>query len=363
MKVGLFSGKFLPLHSGHIQSIIEASTQVDKLYVIGSYRDNNKTVINGKKITQNLIEAWLTEQFKGLNHIKVLTVDETNISEYPNGWEEWSKLIKETLRDEIQQYASYCDRCYDSWIGTYSCEEIELLIFGGEPLTDGPQYENYFTPCKYIEIDPTRQRNNIRATDIRNNLYGNWNYLPSIVRQTFLKKVLITGTESTGKSTIVRYLAKIFNTSWSEEVGRYYARDNLNGKENLLSYSDFSRIAWLQKEQDLQAYKTANKLVFIDTDAIVTNYYCKLYCNNINEVVESIALENWAKDEWDLILYMEPDVPWIDDNQRLNGDQETREELNKQLKGMYPDDIVCISGNYHERLMKCIELVNELIKN
>lgn len=362
MKVGLFIGKFLPLHRGHIQSIIEASTQVDVLYVIGSYRDNEKCHINGKYITQCMIEQWLIEQFKGLDHIKILTVDETNLSEYPNGWDEWSKLIKSKLHEHIQQYLPDCAACEPCWIGTYDHRIIDLYVFGGE-IDDKLDYENYFRPCNYILIDPTRQRNNIRATDIRNDLYTHWDYLPSIVRQTFVKKVLITGVESCGKSTLVKYLAKIFNTSWSEEVGRDYAKEVYNGNEKLLQYDDFGRIAYLQKEQDLKAYKTANKVVFIDTDATVTNYYSKLYINEYNEIVDSIIRQNTNDGEWDLILYMEPDVTWVADGQRLNPD---RDNLNKQLKQMYDKydyNIHYISGTYQERLNKAIELVNELMNH
>lgn len=356
-KIGLFPGKFLPLHSGHIQSIIEASTKVDKLYVIGSYRDAPYTTINGKRITKEVLHYWLLEQFKGLNHIKVIVVDESNIPVYPTGWLEWSQLIKDTLHHDIQQYSPrLCDILKPAWVNTTIGEEIDLIIFGGE-VEYRTYYHEHFLPCQYILIDPKRERNNIRATDIRNDMYSNWSFLPSVVRQTFVKRVLITGVESTGKSVLTRYLAKIFNTSWSEEVGRDYAKTVYNGNEKLLNIDDFARIAYLQLEQNIQAYRTANKITIIDTDAIVTQYYCELYTGTHNDIVQAI-IDNTPP--WDLILYMEPDVPWIDDGQRLNQD---RDELNKRLKSMYTNvpNIHYINGSYEERLNKCYNLVKELL--
>ena len=365
LNIGLFIGKFLPLHRGHIQSIIEASTQVDILYVVRSYRNNKRTIINGKKVKQSDIEHWLIEQFKGLDHIKVLTVDESDIPEYPNGWEEWSKLLKSKLHSIIQQYTPKCDSCDWCWITTNTCEQINLTVFGGE-LNDKSNYETYFKPCKYVLIDPLRQRNNIRATQIRQNIYEHWDYLPSIVRQFFVKKILITGVESCGKTTLTRYLAKIFNTSWSEEVGRDYAKDIYSGNEKLLNLDDFARIAYLQREQDFQAYKTANKIVFIDTDATVTNYYCMLYLNKNNSVVRAISDQNILNNEWDIIIFMEPDVPWIDDGQRMISDKIERKRLSEYLKRRYlceyNIEMHIINGSYQERLNKAVDIVNGALK-
>jgi HTH-type transcriptional repressor of NAD biosynthesis genes len=372
-KIGIFVGKFLPLHRGHIQSIIEASTMVDHLFVVGSYRNNEKTTINGKHVTAGILETWLSEQFSSLSHITVKVIDETSIPEYPNGWPEWSRLVKETI-DINETGIHEVEMCGDKseWHqNDYIASTISLCVFGGEPNTDKENYERYFAPCTYIAVDPSRHHNNIRATQIRENLYGYWDYLPSIVRQFFVKKVLVTGTESCGKSSLVKYLAKIYNTSWSEEVGRDYAKIYCHGNEKLLTTEDFNRIAWLQYEQDLKAFKTANKVVFIDTDALVTDYYSRLYHKGSNAIALHIATGGnynsnilLNRNKWDLILFMEPDVPWVADGQRMTSDQKDREMLSGYLKqeyiSRYDCKIVSISGNYAERLNKAILEVDEL---
>ena len=114
-------------------------------------------------------------------------------------------------------------------------------------------------------FDPARTRYPISATDIRSDILGNWDYILGAARPFFAKKVLIAGTESCGKTTLTKCLAKLYNTSWSEEVGRYYARDFLGNDETIYTDVDFSRIAHIQYEQDYQALRTANKDCFFDT--------------------------------------------------------------------------------------------------
>ena len=97
-----------------------------------------------------------------------------------------------------------------------------------------------------------------------------------------------------------RCLAKLYNTSWSEEVGRYYARDYLGNDETIYTDEDFSRIAHLQFEQDYQAMRSANKVCFFDTDAVVTNYYSELYMGHRNKLVEAYI----NPDKYDVLLLL-----------------------------------------------------------
>ena len=48
----------------------------------------------------------------------------------------------------------------------------------------------------------------------------NWKFLPDSVRPYFSIKVVVLGTESTGKSTLTERLAKYFNCSSVKEAGR-----------------------------------------------------------------------------------------------------------------------------------------------
>lgn len=54
-----------------------------------------------------------------------------------------------------------------------------------------------------------------------------------------IKKIVVIGPESTGKSTLCEQLAAHFNTAWCPEYARAYL--NENGKE--YSYNDLLKIA------------------------------------------------------------------------------------------------------------------------
>ena len=215
-----------------------------------------------------------------------------------------------------------------------------------------------------IELfDPSRTRYPISASEIRGNILNNWHYILGPARPFFAKKVLIAGTESTGKTTLTKCLAKLYNTSWSEEVGRYYAKDYLGGDETIYTDEDFTRMAYLQAEQDFHALRTANKVCFFDTDAVVTNYFSELYMGHRNKLVEAYI----NPDRYDAVLFLTPDVQWVADGMRLNGDQNKREVLNDRLYQMYcefgfKDKITFVSGNYNERLRKAIALVDSMLK-
>ena len=168
---------------------------------------------------------------------------------------------------------------------------------------------SYFPEAKVELFDPSRTRYPISATEIRKNILGNWHYILGAARPFFAKKVLIAGTESCGKTTLTKCLAKLYNTSWSEEVGRYYARDYLGNDETIYTDEDFGRIAHIQYEQDYHALRSANKVCFFDTDATYTDYFSELYMGHRNELVEKYIDHT----RYDRLFYLMPDVRWVAD--------------------------------------------------
>ena len=69
---------------------------------------------------------------------------------------------------------------------------------------------------------------------------------------------------------------------------------------------------------------------------------------------------------YDRLFYLMPDVCWVADGQRLNGDEDRRRILNDRLLQMYRDygfgdKITIISGDYNARLHKAIQLVDDLL--
>ncbi len=339
-KVGVFFGKMIPPHRGHLNQIINAATQCERLYVVVSDNRNTTEALckeaGIKVITAQMRMQWLCQELQDIDHVKVLLLDETDIPVYPNGWEEWTQLMIDVVPEQIDAF--FCgEKEYKDNLPKYIGADVILFDF-------------------------MRSRYHISATEIRNNPLKHWDYIIGPARPHFAKKVLIVGTESCGKTTLTKYLAKMYHTTWSEEVGRYYAKDYLGGNESIFTDVDFGRIAHLQYEQDYRALRNANKVCFFDTDATITQYYSKLYMGHSNPLVEQYVDHT----KYDLILFLTPDVEWVNDGQRLNGNQEKRVELNSKLLEMYrlrgfEDKIVFISGDYQERLTKAIAEVDKMM--
>ena len=340
-QTGVYFGRFLPPHRGHLYQIIEASTKCQNLIVvISDNAEQTRALCEADglpEISYRLRKQWFSQQVQDMPHIQVRVLDESDIPVYPEGWQEWSKRMREVV-----------------------CAPIDAFFVGD--LSYSETLASYFPEAKVELFDPSRTRYPISATEIRKNILGNWHYILGAARPFFAKKVLIAGTESCGKTTLTKCLAKLYNTSWSEEGGRYYARDYLGNDETIYTDEDFGRIAHIQYEQDYHALRSANKVCFFDTDATYTDYFSELYMGHRNELVEKYIDHT----RYDRLFYLMPDVRWVADGQRLNGDEDRRRILNDRLLQMYRDygfgdKITIISGDYNARLHKAIQLVDDLL--
>ena len=337
MMVGFIGGKFLPLHQGHVYSILQASTRVDKLYVILSHsekRDRDLCERCGcKYIPYQTRLSWLHQLAKNTDHIVPVAIeDEYGDDDYD--WEDGARKIKEKIKEPID------------------------IIFGSDP-----EYKEIFSKLYpdacYTLVDHDRSIQPVSGTKVRNDPYKHWDMLPSFVRPFFVKKVVVVGTESCGKSTLVSKLAQMYNTVRVEEHGRNVCEEN--GGPETLTEDMYRRIAYGHKLLEYEAVQKANKLLLVDTEAVVTEYYAGLY----NGYSDPLFGEMIKHEDYDLWLFLEPDVTWVDDGQRRHGSDDARLENNRKLKSMldgYGIKYVTISGNYEERLQFAMDEVDALFK-
>lgn len=292
---GITFGKFCPLHNGHINMINQAATKVDKLFVILSYNANILESMPTKiKKTCNINNRikWLKLTYANMDHIEIRWVDETNIRSYPDGWDDWVGLIKESMSDVNEEHIKY--------------------IFGSEP--EYSKMEEYYPNAKYICTD--RSDIHISATKIRSDIYKNWEYLPIHVRRDFVFKVCVNGMESSSKTTMSKYLASTFNTIFVPEYGREFTETELRGDESMITENNMNYIAMKQYMMVNDALGSANKVIFGDTNAHTTQIFSYLYFHKSTDVIDSIV----DMEDWDIVLFINPtDQPWVDDGVRING--------------------------------------------
>ena len=124
-------------------------------------------------------------------------------------------------------------------------------------------------------------------------------------------KVVVTGSESTGKSELARRLGAHFGVPVSPEFVREYAA----ARGGALGFADHGPIARGQMAAEDEAIARARDLVILDTDLVSTVVYCGHYFGRCPEWIEQAARGRAA----DLYLLPAPDVPWVPDGVRDRG--------------------------------------------
>ena len=186
-----------------------------------------------------------------------------------------------------------------------------------------------------------------------------------------MKKIVIIGPESTGKSTLCEQLAAHYRTPWVKE----YAREYLQVNGTKYTYDDLLVIAKGQINLEEIAIKniqhsTFNTLLsgvegqhlFIDTDL----YVIKVWAEYVFQQCHNWILNRIVERKYDLYLLCNNDLPWVKDELREYPDLKTREKLYHYYKDIMVNQNVRwveIRGNYEERLQKAITAVDENIIN
>ena len=203
----------------------------------------------------------------------------------------------------------------------------------------------------------------ISSTAIRGNPLKYWEFIPKAAKSYFTKKILIIGSESTGKSTLVENLASYYNTNFVVEIGRETC-DYAGGEDKVL-YEDLLENLIRQKEEVMKGIKLSNKLLFVDTDALTTNFFAEVLLDDLNqkENIKNLSkLINWSND-WDLVLFLDiKGVPFVQDGTRNEEFKLQREKYNSLLKKMFDENNLnyeIIKGNYLERFEQAKTIINE----
>jgi NadR type nicotinamide-nucleotide adenylyltransferase len=134
-------------------------------------------------------------------------------------------------------------------------------------------------------------------------------------------KVVLTGSECTGKTELASRLGKYFSAPVAEEFVRAYAAE----RRGRIDFEDREPIARGQIASENAAIGHAGDLVILDTDLLSTVIYCEHYFGACPDWILQQARERAA----DLYLLLVPDIPWIADGIR---DRENRRE---EIHGLF----------------------------
>lgn len=364
--VGIVFGSFAPLHQGHLDLIMRAKKENDGgciVIVCGYNGDKGEPLIPHKKRYR-----YVREFFADDDLVAVYAINDTELGldRYPNGWVKWMEEF---------------ERIYDK----ATC----LFGYGHKMMnTEPPKRRWYVGNQNYYEdlinmwqeeatlVDRTSD-NPICATMIRQNPIKHWDKIATPFRRIFSHNILVTGTASEGKSTLVTDLGKYFNAphSW-EWPSDYMEESGVSDWE--LDGADF--IAFLQGQYDLNK-KLINSpanhgIFFADSDSTTTRMYAKMYSEDDKfaitpeefEKVAVVADELSSKYRWDKIFLVAPHGVFVDDHTRYMGHSgmDERKELFNILcedikrTGNW-DKVTILNGSYYENFMTVVKYVKEVM--
>jgi len=310
---GVVAGRFLPPHAGHVDLIERARARVERLTVMCAARE-------GDPIDVALRLRWLRELFV---HAPNVTVD----------------AIEEADGLRARSIASSADVLF-------SCDDDAEVA--------GRLRARLVVLARRIDVVSSA----VRAAPC-----AHWGSLPEPVRPFLAKRIVITGPESTGKTTLAEQLAARYRTSWVPEFARGYL-DEVNARRTVDAIclrEDLDPIARGQIATEDEAASRANRAVFCDTDALSTKIYAEHYFGEgaCPPWIARLARERRA----DLHLLLDVDVPWVPDPQR------DRPQLRDELHAIWRRElaaagrrVVEIRGGWDERFAGAVSAVDEILR-
>lgn len=169
-----------------------------------------------------------------------------------------------------------------------------------------------------------------------------------------MQRVVITGSECTGKTTLAERLASHFHAVCVPEFSREYAL----ARNGILSHEDVEPIARGQMALEDRCSASGGSLLILDTDLLSTVVYSHHYYGGCPQWIEEECRRRLAP----LYLLLHPDVPWLADGIRDRGD------LRSELHGLFLGALrrfgavhVDISGDWNTRDRMAIEAVERLL--
>lgn len=354
--VGIVFGTFAPMHQGHLDVIMRAKKENDAgCIVIVDGRDNDRGAQVGMPL--NLRYRYIREFFADDDLVAVYPIDETalDIPAYPNGW---VRFMEEAI------HIFYCGTDGDTTPVFYVSE---------------PEYYTHIANDGYKVVMLNRQENPISATMIRENPIKHWDKITYPFRRVFSTNILICGTASEGKTTLVKDLGKYFNAPYSHEYARDYMAESyvseweLNGTD-YLAFLD----GQYQMNKRLINSPANNGVFFADSDSMTTRMYAEYYHRDpeldlTEEEFKEIVVAADAitkKCRWDKIYVLAPHGKFIDDHTRymeFSGDNERQEMFDILCRNIKEsnnwDKVVILNGGYYENFKKIVNDVKEIIEN
>ena len=173
-----------------------------------------------------------------------------------------------------------------------------------------------------------------------------------------MKRVVVTGSECTGKTTLAGDLARQFGTVCVAEYAREYLDRKVATTGLPLDERDVEPIARGQIVAEDRGAATAKRLLVLDTDLVSTTVYARHYYGACPAWIDQAARDRRG----DLYLLCDIDVPWVADSVR------DRPHHREHIHALFVEALdtlgapyVLIRGSWAARLTTAVAAVSEAL--
>jgi HTH-type transcriptional repressor of NAD biosynthesis genes len=325
---GIVVGKFWPPHNGHLHLIRNAANHCSILdvWLIESFNENPRGA-------QRL--AWLKEELADYTNIYFKVVPNL-----PPGHD-----------DNSEAWADYTKKMNGGW--------IPGVVFTSEEY--GETWAKALG-CDHVQVDLERGTHPVSGTKVRTCPMSVWSHIPKSVRPSYVKKVLILGAESTGKTTLAQRLAEHFDSAWVPEYGRTYCEKYGTNHHDPTIWPMI-----LQHQPDLEdttAKYSKNGMIICDTDLLTTAVWYNAWRGIDNMYLQIVEAGRARK--YDVVLFLDHnDVPWVDDGTRTTEDRDRRAWFSRHLESAaktHSPIYTKITGDWDNRFNVAVEVIDTFLK-
>jgi HTH-type transcriptional repressor of NAD biosynthesis genes len=117
-----------------------------------------------------------------------------------------------------------------------------------------------------------------------------WSVLPGALRAKLCRRIVVTGAESTGTTTLALRLAEALNCPYVPEYGREYTLNRAKVETMPWRSEELIEIARTQSELEHEAtLRSTNRWIVADTDAMTTALWHERYFGHRSSEVDAIA--------------------------------------------------------------------------
>jgi HTH-type transcriptional regulator, transcriptional repressor of NAD biosynthesis genes len=319
--LGLVVGKFHPPHRGHRHLVETARRGCDRLVVVLPHHPS-------QKIPGELRAAWLREIHPDCD----------------------IHLVPDELGDDVRTWAR--------WTVAHLGRAPDV-VFSSEDY--GPPFAAAMG-SRHVMVDRERAAFPVSGSAVRASPLDHLHWLEPCVRAYFVRRVVLIGAESTGKTTLARMLAERYATVWVPEFGREYWETKVSAGLPVTpvewTSDEFRVIAAEQQRRENLLAREANRVLICDTNALATGTWHERYLGRRDDQVDAIG----RGDRVDLYLLAEPDFPFVQDGwrdgERVRGWMHAR--FAEQLAAL-PTPVVRLRGPIEDRLAAATAAIDALL--